>query len=334
VTDVLHGHGLAGYIYYAPLGAVVATDATLAGSARIARQTSLSLATGAALGLIVNQTMRPGALSLAVVVAVGVLLGVLPGLGEQRSWVPVVALFVLVVGGQHPGTYALAYVGLTALGALCGALVNLVLPSFAYRHEARALDQLRHQVADQLVDLADGLRQQPAPGPEGWAERRRDTGTALAGTRAALQELVDSQRGRPLPARWRKFVATQDSVVGSLERLTLLVDDLTVIVGQTHREDLDSSPLDRELAEVVAGALDDLATLVRAYDATIESDDPRVRAVEVSIRRLTDEFGRRRDLDVLDVVVIGAVVANLRRATAAVHPAAPPLTGLRFTLPD
>jgi hypothetical protein len=28
------------------------------------------------------------------------------------------------------------------------------------------------------------------------------------------------------------------------------------------------------------------------------------------------------------------VVANLRRATAAVHPAAPPLTGLRFTLPD
>src|SRR4051794_37751533 len=186
VTGVLDGHGLRGYIYYAPLGAVVATDATLAGSARIARQASLSLVAGAALGLVVNQTMDPSALSLALVVGAGVLLGVLPVFGDQRSWVPVVALFVLVIGGRQPGTYALAYVGLTALGALCGVLVGMVTPTFARKREAEALDALRRQVADQLVQLADGLRQHPPPGPDGWAQRRRDTGAALRSTRQAL----------------------------------------------------------------------------------------------------------------------------------------------------
>jgi hypothetical protein len=56
-------------------------------------------------------------------------LGALPGLGEQRSWVPIVALVVLVVGGSRPVDYAAAYVGLTALGALCGVAVNLALPA-------------------------------------------------------------------------------------------------------------------------------------------------------------------------------------------------------------
>ena len=331
---MLHGHGLGSYIYYAPLGAVVATDATLAGSARIARQASLSLAAGAVLGLVVNQTLEPSALSLALVVGVGVLLGVLPAFGDQRSWVPVVALFVLVIGGQHPGTYALAYVGLTALGALCGVMVGLVTPTFARRHESEALDLLRSQVAGQLVALADGLRQQPPPGPEGWARRRRHTDEALRGARAALGELVESQRGRPLAVRRGSWVQRQRDIATNLERLTWLVEDLTAIFEQTVREDLGASPLDPDLAEAVAAALDDLAALARHYDDTVTTEDDRVRAVGVSMRRLTDEFSRRRDLDTGDVAVIGAVLANLRRSTAAVHPGVPPTEGLRIAAAD
>ena len=334
VTGLLHGHGLGGYIYYAPLGAVVATDATLAGSARIARRASLSLATGAVLGLVVNQTLDPSALSLALVVGVGVLLGVLPAFGDQRSWVPVVALFVLVIGGQHPGTYALAYVGLTALGALCGVLVGLVTPTFARRHESEALERLRAQVADQLVALADGLRQQPPPGPEGWARRKRDTDAALRGARLAMSELVESQRGRPLAVRRGSWVQRQGHIVANLARLTWLVEDLTAIFEQTVREDLGASPLDADLAAAVATALDDLAVLARHYDDTVEADDERARAVAASMRRLTDEFGRRRDLDTGDVAVIGAVLANLKRSTAALHPGVAPTEGLRVTSRD
>lgn len=334
LVSLVHGHGLDSYVYYAPLGAVVATDATLVGSARIARQASISLATGAVLGLVVNQTLEPSPFSLALVVGVGVLLGVLPVFGEQRSWVPIVALFVLIVGGQQPGTYAAAYVGLTALGALCGVFVGLVTPSFASRRETEALELLRHQVADQLVELADGLRQQPAPGPEGWASRRRDFHAALSGTRAALRELSDSERGRPHVARRGRWVQRQDDIVDNLERLALLAEDLAAIFAQTYRGDLDSSPLDPGLAEVVAEALDHLAALARHYDDTIGEADPRVREVDASMHRLTAEFGRRRDLDPGDVAVIGAVVANLRRSTAALHPSVGSTEGLRVGLPE
>jgi hypothetical protein len=122
--------------------------------------------------------------------------------------------------------------------------------------------------------------------------------------------------------------------VSNLERLTLLVEDLTVILAETYREDLDASPLDGELAEVVAVAVDDLAALTRDYDVTIGPEDPRVRAVGASMHRLTDEFGRRHDLDAGDIAVLGAVVANLRRSTAAVHPGVPPTAGLTISAPD
>jgi hypothetical protein len=127
-------------------------------------------------------------------------------------------------------------------------------------------------------------------------------------------------------------VDRQDAVVSNLERITLLVEDLTEIFAETYREDLDSSPLDPDLAEVVAEALDSLAELVRHYDDTIGTEDPRVKAVGASMQRLTEEFSRPRDAG--DVAVIGAVVANLRRSAAAVHPGVPPAAGLRVSAPD
>ena len=82
--------------------------------------------------------------------------------------------------------------------------------------------------------------------------------------------------------------------------------------------------MDADLAEVVATALESLAKLVGGYDDTLTGEDPRVRAVEDCMARLTEEFSRRRDLDADDVVVLGAVVANLRRATSAIHPEGTP----------
>jgi hypothetical protein len=106
-----------------------------------------------------------------------------------------------------------------------------------------------------------------------------------------------------------------------LERVAVLVHDLMAILNVTHRDDLSSTPLDAELAGAVADALDRLAELVLCYDVGLSPDDPRVGAVQEAMRRLTAEFDRRRDLDADDFAVLGAVVANLRWSTAAVHPA-------------
>jgi hypothetical protein len=319
VTRSVSGEGFDHYIYYAPLGAVVATEATIVGSARTARQTALALAVGAALGLTVQRALEPGPLSLFIVVAAGVLLGALPWLGHMRSWVPVVALFVLVLGGHDAGTYAGAYVGLTALGAACGVVVNLVLPSMPLRTGQEALDRLKGQLANQLCDLADGLRQRPPPGRDGWSRRRWDTQTSLDRSRAVVRELMEAQVGNLLRTRHKGWVDKQTQLVGALEHVAWFVEDLLAVLSQSHRDDLDT-PMDDDLAEVVATAIDELATLVLAYDDTLTSDDERVRSVEECMRRLTGEFAARRDLDASDVAILGTVVANLRRAAAAVHP--------------
>lgn len=319
LTRAFSGDGLDDYIYYAPLGAVVATDATVAGSARTARQTALSLTLGAALGLAVGRTFEPGVASLAIVVGAGVLLGALPGLGDMRSWVPVVALFVLVLGGHDPETYALAYVALTALGAGCGVVVNMVFPTMPLRSGQEAIDRLKSQLAHQLEDIADGLRQQPPPGQQGWARRRWDTQTSLDQSRAAVRELMEAQYGNMLRTRHKGWVDKQTQLVGALEHIAWFVEDLLAVLSQNHRDDRES-PLDADLAGVVASSIEALAELVLAYDNSLESDDDRVRAVEGWLKRLTGEFGSRRDLDASHVAILGAVVANLRRAATAVHP--------------
>src|SRR4051812_47736131 len=61
-------HGLQNYIYYAPLGAVFATDATVAGSARIAKESAAALAIGAGLGLTTASLVESNLLSLALAV--------------------------------------------------------------------------------------------------------------------------------------------------------------------------------------------------------------------------------------------------------------------------
>lgn len=324
VTRALHGDGLDSYIYYAPFGAVVTTDVTIAGSLRIARQSALALALGALLGLGVDHAVEPSAVSLALVVAAGVLLGGLPWLGGQRGLVPIAALFVLVIGSATDAeAYATGYVALTALGAACGVVVNMLFPTVPFRQQQEAMQLLKARLSAQLVELAEGLRQQPPPAREGWLGRRHNTTATLEQTREAVRELLEAQRGNLLEAsRHRIRVERQAEILAALERVAFLVEDLLVVLAQTHREDLPPSPLDPELAGVVAAALEELAALVRVFDQDVSVDDDRVRDVEACMSRLTQEFGRRRDLAASDVALLGAVVANLRRATAAVHPEA------------
>jgi hypothetical protein len=130
---------------------------------------------------------------------------------------------------------------------------------------------------------------------------------------------MEAQVGNMRRPRHRGWIDKQTQLVGSLEHVAWFVEDLLAVLSQNHRDDLDT-PMDADLAEVVATALDELAALVLAYDDTLTSDDERVQSVESCMRRLTKEFADRRDLEPSDVAILGAVVANLRRAAAAVHP--------------
>lgn len=119
------------YPYYAPLGAVIATSATLARSLRDTVQALTAIGLGAGVALLAQTPPLPQLAALVLATGVGVAVGSWHWLGRRSSWAPVTALFVLLVGDAHPWHYALGYAGLTALGALVGIAVDASVPQRA-----------------------------------------------------------------------------------------------------------------------------------------------------------------------------------------------------------
>jgi uncharacterized membrane protein YgaE (UPF0421/DUF939 family) len=116
------------YPYYAPLGAVVATSATLARSVRDTVRALTAIGLGAAVALLAHAPPLPQLAALVLTIGAAVAVGSWHFLGRRSSWVPIAALFVLLVGDSHPWHYALGYAGLTALGALVGIGVDAAVP--------------------------------------------------------------------------------------------------------------------------------------------------------------------------------------------------------------
>jgi hypothetical protein len=116
------------YPYYAPLGAVIATSTTALRSLHESLRTLAAIVLGAAVALVALSLPLPRLAGLVITTGVGVALGSWHLLGSRSSWVPITALFVLLVGDSHPWHYALGYGGFVALGAVVGIAVDAAAP--------------------------------------------------------------------------------------------------------------------------------------------------------------------------------------------------------------
>lgn len=130
------------YHYYAPLGAVVVITDTVTGSVRHVLSGVSAMALGAALAVLGLALPVPEGVALAAVVLVGSFLAYGGRLGPMASWVPISALFVLIIGQDDLLTFVTAYIGLVAAGALVGLAVNMVWPSLPFGAQT-SLDLLR-----------------------------------------------------------------------------------------------------------------------------------------------------------------------------------------------
>jgi uncharacterized membrane protein YgaE (UPF0421/DUF939 family) len=308
------------YRYYAPLGAVAMTYPTIATTVRHSWRAVVAIGLGGLLGMAVHQTLRMSLVALVVVVAVGVALAGLSFLGEQRSYVPIVSLLVVVIGGSNPEDYAFAYVAMSLLGAVVGVVVSLALPALRLSPGRDALRSVEVLLAEQLHDVADILRSGEPPEPEDWEHRRRSARPFVEEMRRSVGEAADAQRGNPR-ARRRGYPANRmQKIARSLERATVLVEQVLDLVSRTYRQGA-ASPLDPELARAAAEALDRIADLIGTYHEPVDPDDEMVVAGQRALHRLTAAFAERRDMDADDLAVVGAIVANLRRCLRTVEPA-------------
>ena len=314
---------LADYPYYAPLGAVIATTATtLVGSVRESAQTVASIALGAAVALAGDALFDRRLVTVAVVVAVGVLLAGWERLGSASSWLPTSALFVLIIGHDNPTAYVLGYAGLTFLGAVVGVTVAAAFPPLPLAPAELTLGALRDSLAGQLDDVVDGLEQEHPPTEAEWRERIHTIDPLLAQMRSAVQQTDEARRGNRRASLYQLAADRLYRQARALERLTLLVEDLTLVIAETEIAENERVALGPHLRPAAARALAALADALRSVDGAAAEAEATRRA-QVALEAFTAELRRARASTDDDLFEAGNIVENIRRSLAAVQPPEP-----------
>ncbi|WP_310964668.1 FUSC family protein [Nocardioides terrisoli] len=307
------------YPYYAPFGAVIAVTTTVAGSIRDSLRAVAAVMIGAALALAIHAVTDNDVLGLLVVIGGGSLIANWSVLGRLGSWVPVAGLFVLIPGGADSEEFLIGYLGLTSLGAAIGIVVNLVFAPLPLSRTGLRVREVRDALAEQLTELAEGLRGDRAPTPEEWQEGHR----ALIPLSRRMSEMVgeasEARRANWRARHWRDTANRQYALARALEQLTFLVEDVSTLLS-THEvsgsEHIALGPrLRPQAAELLAAAADLLAGL----DSPIAPLEP-LRRVDAAMAELVEEIRRTRGETGDDLFTAGALVIAVRRAVSALVP--------------
>lgn len=283
------------YSYYAPLGVLVSMYPTVAASARSGAQAMLGLAVGVGLGLLGIAALfagLPAVIALALVIAIGVLIGGIRALGVGREWVAIAALFVLLLSGSQADDFSVSYLLTVGFGVLIGVVVNLAIVPPVYLDTASVrLSELRDEIADLLRVLAD----RAAEGNIDAAEvSQPDAGldAVIADVHDEVHEADESLRGNPRGRRRRAEKVENLQRLRALERTAFYSRDLADVLYALDIEGDAAVGLEargalaeaiRRCADLVATPVGDTASSTRVADAD--------RAVEAYADALTAVVG-------------------------------------------
>lgn len=312
------------YPYYAPLGALLSMYPTLMGSAKSSFQTLLGLATGIGLATVVVLTVGPTWWSIPLVVGVGVLLSGTGWFGAGREYVPMAALFVLIIGGQNADDYSLGYLTQTAVGVVIGLLVNLVIaPAPLTVAAAGRVEAFREQLAQHLHDIGSAVSESWPPEHEQWAGDAASLADTAAELRAALAEADESRRGNPRAKGHRPRMQQSHDELAALDRIAHLIRDISDEIADTIWDRPAGLALDPALPEPLSAACHTVADVIARGDAS-SSADHRARGEAARAIRLLLETIDDRTLDVRRSMGPGVLTAmHLRRILILSGPSSP-----------
>jgi uncharacterized membrane protein YgaE (UPF0421/DUF939 family) len=325
---------LSDYAFYAPLGAVIAVHPTIADSASAAWRSVLAILSGFALAVAVFELTRavPNALTIALIVALAVLVEQWRLWREQASWVSFAAVLMLTVGLDDPDVYVLRYAGLTLLGAGIGVLVTTVLfPPLQLTQAHEQIVRTRTLLAGHLRDIAATVRDGRVPDPDEWAERNRRLDRELDRMRAAEAQVERARRANPRARRWQGRAGEIREQSRSVDRVAVLVDDLTSLVVEFHQHHRGMDHVEPGAGWVLAEVLDSLAGVVctphHTTDGTTPDErDQQIALVTTALDRLVDLLRTSTLADDEGFFALGAVAVGVRRSLVALraeerHPA-------------
>ncbi|WP_050723394.1 FUSC family protein [Microbacterium sp. GCS4] len=302
------------YPYYAPLGALVSMYPTLMGSMRSSVQTLLGLATGIGLATIVVITVGPTWWTIPVVVGVGVLLSGTNWFGAGKEYVPMAALFVLIIGGQNADDYSLGYLTQTAVGVTIGLLVNIVIaPAPLTLAAAARVDTFRDQLSTHLHDIGNAVTESWPPEHQQWADDAASLAETTSGLRAALADADDSRRGNVRARGGRGETQHVHAELASLDRIAHLIRDISDATADTIWDRPGALRLDPALPGPLAAACHAVADVIAQREPD-SAEAHRVRADAARAVRLLLETVDDRTIEARRTMGPGVLSAmHLRR---------------------
>ncbi|GGO60483.1 hypothetical protein GCM10010910_06030 [Microbacterium nanhaiense] len=268
------------YPYYAPLGVLVSMYPTLMDSLKTSVQTLFGLLAGIGLAFLVLLTWGPNVWTISLVAGAGIVLSGTGWFGAGREYVPIAALFVLIIGGSDFDDYSLGYATQMGVGAVVGLAVNLLIaPRTLTAFAAERVDAFRLQLAEHLRDIAEVLGGEWPPQREDWARNAASLGDTARDVRDALRQAETSRKGNPRARRDRQDPQAQRERLEQLERIAFVIRDVSEALADALWERPGRLDLDASLADPLRAACARVAVCVeRTGEGTREAHEARAYA--------------------------------------------------------
>jgi uncharacterized membrane protein YgaE (UPF0421/DUF939 family) len=257
----------ADYPYYAPLGALVSMYHNVAGSMRQGFETLVGLGLGIGLAFLLVSFGDPTPVTVAVVMALGILLAGLPRIGSGRDWIPTAALLVLLVGGHNPDDFSFGYLLQMGVGVLVGITVNLlVFPPLHFSAAASSLAELRLALAQQLADMGEAMREKWPPEHEDWSRRSEELARSARSVREAVREADASRRANPRRRFHPRDLDLDYRNLRDLERATFHVQDMTEVLADVIWDEDAPFIIPQPFSDPLADAMTAVGDVLRALE--------------------------------------------------------------------
>ena len=307
------------YPYYAPLGALISMYPTVSGSFRTGLQTLAGLVTGMLLALAALLVGTPNVLTISLIVGIGVLLAGLPFFeASGRDYVPVAALFVLVLGGDDPDGYSFGYGVQMLVGVAVGLIVNAaVFPPLHLNGAVNGLVSLRQSLARQLRDMGTALEETWPPEHEEWSQRESELDKLTGEVRESVELADASRRGNIRSRKYRRDFSADYRALRAMERATAHVKDMTDVLTDAIWRNPQNVAVPLALIDPLADAVNACADAVEKWDPESGEHDDARRAVLELVRLVNTSGSTDNPVD-----ATAALAMDLRRILRTITAAA------------
>ncbi|GAA1346999.1 hypothetical protein GCM10009611_25900 [Arthrobacter roseus] len=309
------------YPYYAPLGALLSMQSTLSSSAKYGLQVLGGLAAGIALAAGVLLVGDPNLWTISLVVAVGVLLGKNRWLGAPgQEYLPIAALFVLIVGGPNADAYSIGYLVQMSVGVGVGLSVNLlILPPLSFNSAVLQLSQLRLALAQHMEAVGGALTENWPPERKDWASQNDVLSATAIKVRETVHTADISRQGNPRARLYRRDVPGYYADLVVLENVTFHIRDLSeVLAGAVWGKPF---PVDLpvRLCPPLSEAMCAVAAVLKAWN---DDEDPggALQEAESALETLQQRLTEQRTEDNVPLSGAATITMALRRIVAAIRP--------------